>query len=416
MSRTYKVKIAWIPFSDGGRKQPIPNTQKGYYPLVIAGEGQPELTKEQWSVRVEIDEKVSETETLASMTFFSEKAPFDLHSGDGFRLYEGTDLVAHGTVLEVICEEKKNDSMTRKHKIPLWVMIVVFLLAGLLLLGGWAACMTCVCDACFRPNDKNSERAEEMFNAFPRSDNYVLLTNRELVYRGNRIPLDEITYDGRSGCIVYLDQEGFYSYVMDDSELTVTFFYTTYADLIPEELGQIGVPGRLSFDCVFYDGAYNLSLATQTDGEWQNYEYRWSVAEKALVEPYETKPYDTDSLFNCRESDYAIENKPALFYDKVKITEKSTGVEKTISKKVLKSLTEDRKVKRAFSSILFQAKQAYAVGDDLYLVFFFGVDSWGDELYVYVVKWNFQTEESAFFTWVYFDKSPDSVKDFIILE
>ena len=190
--------------------------------------------------------------------------------------------------------------MTKKRKTILWVVISVILLVKVLFFAG---CVACVCNTCV-PNEKKLKRVEEMFNSFPKANNYVLLTNRELVYRGNRIPLEEITYNGDYGPIVYLDQEGFYSYVRDDSELTVTFYYTTYADLRSEELGQISIPGRLWFECVFYDGSYNISLATQTDGERQNYEYRWSVSEKALVEPFETKPYFTySSPVNNRESD-----------------------------------------------------------------------------------------------------------------
>ena len=94
----YDAKINWIPPAKGGRKK-IPQTDNGYYPIIVVGDQQFDLQNALWSVCVYITKQINDFETFSKIRYFSEDAPFDLLSGETFKLYEGHKLVAHGIIL-----------------------------------------------------------------------------------------------------------------------------------------------------------------------------------------------------------------------------------------------------------------------------------------------------------------------------
>ena len=92
------MKIVWLSPDEGGRKA-LPNTEKGYCPIVCFGDKalDPENA---WSVCVRVINLTGERETLATIRPFSEEMPFEPAPGETFRLYEGPNLVANGVVLQ----------------------------------------------------------------------------------------------------------------------------------------------------------------------------------------------------------------------------------------------------------------------------------------------------------------------------
>ena len=116
--------------------------------------------------------------------------------------------------------------MKRYQKVILWVAIIVILSWYVLIFLGLRSCVRSV-------TGEKSEEIAEMFQSFPQSNDLVLLTRHELVIRGVRVARDDIKFNGLYSPIVSLDSDGFYSYVIDDTTLRMTFLYTTYADYAP---------------------------------------------------------------------------------------------------------------------------------------------------------------------------------------
>jgi hypothetical protein len=300
--------------------------------------------------------------------------------------------------------------MKRYQKVILWVAIIVIL--------SWYVLIFLGLRSCTRSKEAKSAEAAEMFQSFPQSDNFVLLTHFELVIRGIRTDRSDITFNGLPTHIVFLAADGFYSYAIEDTTLKMTFLYTTYADLRAEVLGEVTLPSKLSFNCFFYEESFWYSVNVQADDHYESVCYCWSIADRAAVEKdgviSRGSPFDHT---NYRDSDYTITSSNNLPINyKLKITEKSTGITKTIGKKILKTFPEGKRIKRAGSSTSFAPEQAYVVGDDVYFTAFYGVDILADDLYIYVLKWNFRTEECSFVGYVHFDSYQKQVDDFIILD
>ena len=300
--------------------------------------------------------------------------------------------------------------MTKRHKIILWVAIIVILSWYVLIFLGLRSCTRVV------TGEKSAEVAE-MFQSFPQSDNFVLLTHFELVIRGIHTDRSDIKFNGLPTHIVFLAADGFYSYAIEDTTLKMTFLYTTYADLRAEVLGEVTLPSKLSFTCFFYEESFWYSVNVQADDHYESVCYCWSIADRAAVEKDGMISRGSpDDHTNYRDSDYTITSSNLPFNYKLKITEKSTGITKTVGKKILKTFPEGKRIKRAGSSTFFAPEQAYVVGDDVYFTAFYGVDSFADDLYIYVLKWNFRTEECSFVGYVHFDSYQEWIDDFIILE
>lgn len=299
--------------------------------------------------------------------------------------------------------------MKRYQKVILWVAIIVILSWYVLIFLGLRSCVRSV-------TGEKSEEIAEMFQSFPQSNDLVLLTRHELVIRGVRVARDDIKFNGLYSPIVSLDSDGFYSYVIDDTTLRMTFLYTTYADFKAEVLGEVTLPSKLSFSCFFYDESFRYRLSVPVDDHYESICYCWSIKDREAVETEYFDPYSPEDCTNYRDSDYTITSESLPFRTKLKITEKSTGITKTVDKTILNTFTEGKQIKRSHSSTSFVPERAYVVGDDVYFTAFFGVDGWADDLYIYVLKWNFRTEECSFVGYVHFDSYQKRVDDFIILD
>ena len=130
------------------------------------------------------------------------------------------------------------------------------------------------------------------------------------------------------------------------------------------------------------------------------------VSSRDLCEIMDLRPSSLSGMISQAEADGWIERTADTNdrrIQRVKITEKSTGITKTVGKKNLKTFPEGKKIYRAGPSAGKCIATARVVsGDDIYFLFRFSValpDN-GVDCYYYIVKWNFHTEECTFITTV----------------
>ena len=96
MKRWMNATIKWIQTKDGGRRLPMAIGIR-YCPIIefpstIA-------QKKFWSADIYVLSQTNRYESTAKLSYFSEKAPFELlQEGVDFELYEGDRLVATGTI------------------------------------------------------------------------------------------------------------------------------------------------------------------------------------------------------------------------------------------------------------------------------------------------------------------------------
>lgn len=266
--------------------------------------------------------------------------------------------------------------------------------------------------SCFEFSDP--KEVEEMFNSFNHSDNYVLLTHFQLVVKGKHYERSEIKYNGKDTNILFLDENGFYSYAYNNTNLRVEFLYTTYDDFKVTELGEATLPNNI-INSFYGDNCFWFRMIAPSDDKSKQVYYCWNTLDKTekMVENVDDDyEYSPD---NNRSKDYSFSYKSLFFIEELTIVNNETDVKKTINKSILKTFEEGREIRKFKSSTVFTARKAYVIDDDIYFVSSFGVDTFADNMYLYLVKWNFNTEECTFITSTCFDYYQEWVDDFIII-
>ncbi|MBQ7760943.1 MAG: hypothetical protein IJ400_02695 [Clostridia bacterium] len=264
------------------------------------------------------------------------------------------------------------------------------------------------------PGANNPEEIELMFNSFSHLDDYVLLTHFQLVVKGEYYNRSEIKYNEKETNIIFLDENGFYSYTFSKSDLFVEFLYTTYDDFVVTKLGEATLPAKI-INSYYGDDCFWFRIDDPSTDEFKQIHYRWNTLDKtgSIVENvddnYEYSPN------NNRTNDYTFNYQSKIFDKVLEIVDNDTGIKKTIDKSILKSFEEGRKISESNSSTIFSPEQIYVIDDDIYFVLGFGVGVLSEPHYYYIVKWNFNTEECTFITSTCFDYFQEWVDDMIII-
>lgn len=271
---------------------------------------------------------------------------------------------------------------------------------------------------------------ENMFNSFEQADNYILLTHLELVVRGEHYLRSDIKYMEKEMDILFLEESGFYSYVFDPETAIATYLFTIYDGFETTKLGDATVPSDKVINAFFGDGCFWFRIDDPTTDEFEQCFFCWNTSDKTacivddVTDDYEyskdnnrTKEYtfETDNYYDDNNNDiFNID--PDDFNEYMTVTKKSTGEEKVFSKEVLGTFREGLEIRAMSSSTYFAPRDAYIVGEDIYIPLSFGVGMFADIEYYYIVKWNFEIEECTFFTWTRFEPYQYRIDDFIILE
>ena len=121
--------------------------------------------------------------------------------------------------------------------------------------------------------------------------------------------------------------------------------------------------------------------------------------------------YSKDSNRSTR---YSFTYTAKAFGKYLEITDNESGITKKVDSSLLNTFEEGKKIKKTNSSTVFNISHAFEDNGTIYFVSILGVDLLGDPCYCYVYKWNFETEECAFYTSVYFEHYQEWVTDMFI--
>lgn len=260
----------------------------------------------------------------------------------------------------------------------------------------------------------NLEEIELMFNSFNNSKDYVLLTHFQLVIKGEHYERSEIKYNGKETNIVFLDEDGFYSYTFNEPNLRVEFLYTTYKDFETIELGKTTLPREI-VNSFYGDNCFWFRINDPSTDEFNQVYYCWNIVNKTGKIIDDVNDNYEYSLDNNRTKDYTLTYQSKMINSTLEIVDNNTGTKKIIDKSTLKTFEEGSKIIKSNSSTYFSPEQTYVIGDDVYFVSGFGVGILSESHYYYIVKWNFTTEKCTFITSVCFDYYQEWVDDMIII-
>ncbi len=268
--------------------------------------------------------------------------------------------------------------------------------------------------SCYRSSKKIQE-IDEMFKSFKQNNNYVLLTYYELVISGKHYELSSIKYNDRKLNIVFLEEEGFYSYTVDETGKSCEFLYTLYNNFETILLGYVELPSKV-IDGNWKDSCFYLRIDDPIKDDFGQVYCCFNTINKEISYVDEVLENQNYSMDKNRSDRYTFSYKNyALFNQRFYVIDNQTGNKKRISKSILRKFDEGKRINKYISFTTFGVIQAYVIENDIYLLFSFGSDPLADNLYYYIVKWNFDTEECEFVTTIYFDYYQEYADDMIII-
>lgn len=265
----------------------------------------------------------------------------------------------------------------------------------------------------------NAEQKEkiEMFQSFDKTTECVVLTVFQLVVKDTHYDLSDIKYNDKKCNIVFLEDDGFYSYTLDRNNLCVEFLFTYYEDLKTVFLGSETMPSSSIAAGFFIDKSFCFRT---TNKEKSTIYYFWNTEtqQSTTIDYSETfrDKYEWSEDGN-RSKDYSISYNSYAIKPYLEVTQNSTNITKRIDSSVLNTFEEGRKIKEEYplySNLEFNIARAFERNGDIFFISYFGVSPLGDPCYYYVLKWNFETEKCEFCTCYYFDEYQEWVDDMYV--
>ena len=264
-------------------------------------------------------------------------------------------------------------------------------------------------------NERQSQAFASLFESFDKPENIILLTCHELVLNGTHYNLDDIRYNGKQCHIVYLEEDGFYSYVYAQDPLSVEFLYTLYETFEVTSLGTEILPEKIIH--AFWDeDCFWFRMDDPTTEEFQQMYYSWNIHTKqATIVDSDRISNDVEgSIDSNRSTSYVFSYTSMPFGSYLEITDIQSGITKKVNHSVLKRFEEGQKIRKRNASTTFNISHVFEGNGTLYFVTLLGVNPWGDPCYCYVYTWDFETEACEFYTFVYFDSYQEWVTDMYI--
>ena len=202
-----------------------------------------------------------------------------------------------------------------------------FVICFLLIVAIMLSCVSCSLP--FSVGQTTPEDVETMFNSFNKSEDYVLLTHFELVIKGEHYDRSEIKYNGKETNIVFLEEDGFYSYTYSAEDLLVEFLYTTYDSFETIELGEATLPKKI-INSFYGDNCFWFRIDDPSTDKFKQIYYCWNVVDKTkkIVDEF---PYSVLSVDNNRSSGYTVDYKSRPYETStLVIVQNDTGVKKKL--------------------------------------------------------------------------------------
>ena len=283
---------------------------------------------------------------------------------------------------------------------------IVIVLCAALLLAVFCACQ-----------QQAKQAVVSMLDSYEQAEDMVLLTCFELVVNGTHYDLDDIQYNGQQCNIVFLEEDGFYSYTEDaQNPRSVEFLFTSYENFETTSLGTELLPSKI-IHAFWGDDCFWFRMDDPDVDEFQQMYYLWNIQTKlweTVASDSISKDYESskDSNRSARYS-FAYTSK-AFFGSHFDITDNESGVTKKIDRSILKTFAEGKKIQKGNFFTGFNIAHAFEVDGTIYLASFFVDHLLSGPCYCYVYQWDFETEACALYSSVCFDSYQEWVTDMYI--
>lgn len=259
-------------------------------------------------------------------------------------------------------------------------------------------------------SQKRIDRIIAAFDSFENSENYIFSTSAG-IYIGKRvIDSSDISYEGESGSVLYLESEGAYFYVFKhDSQKDLTLAYIDYNTLEVKFIDEISLPGAL-IAVTHYNNCFCFRTDDPNVDKFKQIYYVYDIAtgEFSIVNTndkgYENIEKRSDQN---RSSKYFIEyynNDPHHLHSRLKITDKVTGESKIIDNSLLKSCNEGKRILSLGSIHIGGFSLSCEKDGYIYILNYYNTDGFlGTTSHYFIMKYDFGSNTMEYYTSILFN-------------
>ena len=263
-------------------------------------------------------------------------------------------------------------------------------------------------------------KIKEMFESFPvTEEQYVLLTSDFLLVGDKQTPRSDLAFDGEICRHIVCLENGMYAYtyVSGTDKASANILWIPYDTLTPELLKTITVDTSI-IDASYCDGGLYFRISGAGSGYPKNYFYFiYNITTGETHMENCEDPYRLSSgTDHNRSMLYRMTRSPGAISNRYEITDKASGKTKEITKNVLKNCKEGKEIlkKGKLKFAITDVEPVYEKDGDIYLFSTLLDDGFlGYPQHCFILKYDFESETTTFYTWIYFEEHQDLIDFFI---
>lgn len=242
----------------------------------------------------------------------------------------------------------------------------------------------------------SKEKKQEILNniyEFRKSDNFALLTNRELIVNGNRYKLNSIKYNDHICTPIILDETGFYGYSIDRDESTIYLLFIEYDELKIDLIKEVKIENGTLYSRIISNGILYYKYYTEVDNHRDYYYYIFNprTLEESIISADDYKE-EKKEIDNKRSTNYSFKIvDPLITYPRIYVTN-SNNVTKRIDRRLFPKFDEGKYIADCalYTGYTF-ADNVFEKNGDVYFSSEITLNLDNQRLLV-IYKWNYESE------------------------
>ena len=265
---------------------------------------------------------------------------------------------------------------------------------------------------------QRQQKIMEMFDSFPKSDQYILATKDKILVGEKEIDLNSVKYNGERCHLIAAEETGAYAYFRSgQAENSVGIVYISYAPVEVQLLTTVeNLPSILVTEYCESKLYFRVS-DPQSNRNQLYFIYDILSGESGYVDTNQQPDDFESSADHHRSSVYTICIDQNDGGNCLRVTKKETGETKIIDNTLIGTCEEGKQIldMARVPELGRGCSTAYEKNGDIYVLFLYTTDGFlGNPCHYYILKYNFENHCMEYYTSVFFETYPEVIKDLYI--
>ena len=264
---------------------------------------------------------------------------------------------------------------------------------------------------------QRQKKITEMFDSFPKSDQYILALKDKILMGDKEIDLNSVTYNGKRCNVIAVEENGAWAYFSSgEAENTLGIVYITYD---PVEIQLLTTVENFSYviHTEYCENKLYFRVSDPENDRKQRYfVYDVLNGESVYIDTNKMPDDFERTVDHHRSAVYTMQRGFNDSENYLTVTKKETGETKTIDNSLIGTCEEGKQILAMAkgAELGTGCSTAYEKNGDIYVLFLYVTDGFlGSPCHYYILKYNFENHCMEYYTSVFFDDYP-SILDLYI--